>query len=446
MRVRVLGPLEVVDGERPVPIGGPKERRLLAALAIQAGQVVPESRLVDVLWGDEPPRTATKTLQNYVLRLRKALSSGSGGLSIVTSPPGYVLRGEPEAFDSLYVASLIGDARQAAQGGDHRRAAELLEIALACWRGPSLVEFADEPFAVAEAARLDELRQVALDERIDAELALGRHGACVAELEALVAENPLRERRWGQLMVALYRSGRQADALRAYQRARSTLADELGLDPGPELRRLEQAVIDQDPSLDMPAVAERPSAGAPASPPAAPAGLPPGIAPPPDAVFVGRREPLAVLERAWDEACGGRPRVVVLRGEPGIGKTSLARTMAVCAQAAGGVVLHGRCDEEEGIPYQPFAEALRWHAASCPIELVATHLGTLGADLVRLVPELASKGAEPPPPADPPVERYRLFEAVVELLKVISAHAPVLLVLDDLHWGARSTLLMLRHV
>ncbi len=448
MRVRVLGPLEVVDGERPVPIGGPKERRLLAALALQPGQVVPESRLVDVLWGDEPPRTATKTLQNYVLRLRKALSSGHGGLSIVTAPPGYVLRGEPEAFDSMSVASLMGDARDAAQAGDHRRAAELLEVALGCWRGPSLVEFADEPFAMAEAARLDELRQVALDGRIDAELALGRHGACVAELEALVAENPLRERRWGQLMVALYRSGRQADALRAYQRARSTLADELGLDPGPELRRLEQAVIDQDPSLDMPTVEEPPpgAAAPPASAPVAPGGLPPGIAPPPDAVFVGRREPLARLERAWDEACGGRPRVVVLRGEPGIGKTSLARTIAVHAQAAGGVVLHGRCDEEEGIPYQPFAEALRWHAGHCPIDLVATHMGALGADLVRLVPDLASKGVGPPPPADPAVERYRLFDAVVELLKVISGHTPVLLVLDDLHWGARSTLLMLRHI
>ncbi|MFP5317026.1 MAG: BTAD domain-containing putative transcriptional regulator [Acidimicrobiia bacterium] len=447
MRVCVLGPLEVVDGGAPVTLGGPKERRLLAALALQPGQVVAESRLVDVLWGDDPPRTATKTLQNYVLRLRKALSSGSGGLSIVTVPPGYVLRGAPEAFDSLDVVARLSEARQAARAGDHGRAAELLEEALALWRGPSLVEFADEPFAMAEAARLDELRQAALDERIDAELALGRHGPCVAELEALLAENPLRERRWGQLMVALYRSGRQADALRAYQRARTLLGEELGIDPGPDLRRLEQAVLDQDPSLDLPPAAA-PGAGvaAAAGHGHAPDVLPPGMAAPPDSLFVGRREPLARLERAWEEACGGRARVVVVRGEAGIGKTSVARAIAAHAQGSGGLVLHGRCDEEEGIPYQPFAEALRWHASHCPPDWIETHMGALGADLVRLVPELAARGVAAPAPADPAVERYRLFEAVVELLGVMSEPTPLLFVLDDLHWAARSTLLLLRHI
>lgn len=451
MRVCVLGPLEVVDGGAPVPLGGPKERRLLAALALQPGQVVPESRLVDVLWGDDPPRTATKTLQNYVLRLRKALSSGSGGLTIVTVPPGYALRGTPEAFDSLDAAARVAEARQAVRAGDHGRAAELLERALALWRGPSLVEFATEPFAMAEAARLDELRQAAMDERTDAELALGRHGPCVAELEALLAENPLRERRWGQLMVALYRSGRQADALRAYQRARSLLGEELGIDPGPDLRRLEQAVLDQDPSLDLPATAPVSQAGAAAAATRGHAGhgqavLPPGIAPPPDSLFVGRREPLACLQRAWKEACGGLPRVVVVRGEAGIGKTSVARAIAAHAQAAGGLVLHGRCDEEEGIPYQPFAEALRWHAAHSAPDWIETHAGGLGPDLVRLVPELADRGVAAPPAADPAVERYRLFEAVMELLKAMSGATPVLFVLDDLHWAARSTLLLFRHI
>jgi len=443
MRVCVLGPLEVVDDGGAVLLGGPKERRLLAALALQPGQVVAESRLVDVLWGDYPPRTATKTLQNYVLRLRKALSSGSGGLSIVTVPPGYALRGAPEAFDSLDAAGRIARAREAASAGDHRRAAELLEGALGCWRGPSLVEFAGEPFALAEAARLDELRQAALDERIDAELAVGRHGACVAELEALLAENPLRERRWGQLMVALYRSSRQADALRAYQRARTILGEELGIDPGPELRRLEQAVLDQDPALDAVVASHGlPSHGSGL----AGSTLPPGMVAPPDTIFVGRRAPRARLDQAWEDASGGRARTVVVRGEAGIGKTSMARAVAASVQEAGGLVLHGRCDEEEGIPYQPFAEALRWHAAHCPPERLAAHVGPLGPDLVRLVPDLAAHGVAPPSPADPAVERYRLFEAVVELLGAISTHTPVLLVLDDLHWAARSTLLMLRHV
>src|SRR5205085_5202201 len=238
----------------------------LAALALHAPEVVSESRLIDVLWGDDPPRTATKTLQNYVLRLRKALhcDPGESGLAIVTVPPGYLLQAGPDAVDATAVTALVAAAREAARDGDHGRALGLLEEALASWRGPSLVEFADEAFAMADAARLDELRQMAIEERLEVKLALGRHGECVGELEALLTENPLRERRWGQLMAALYRSGRQADALRAYQRARRALVEE-GLAPGPDLRRLEQAIINEDPSLDVLAVPPPPPAAAPAA-------------------------------------------------------------------------------------------------------------------------------------------------------------------------------------
>ena len=459
MRVRVLGPLEVADGDQPVAIGGPKERRLLAALAIRAPEVVSESRLIDVLWGDNPPRTATKTLQNYVLRLRKALhrESGDSGLAIVTVPPGYLLQAGPDEVDATSVTALLAAAREAARDGDHRRALSRLEEALASWRGPSLVEFADEPFAMADAARLDELRQVAIEERVEAQLALGLHGECVGELEALLTENPFRERRWGQLMVALYRSGRQADALRAYQRARRALVEE-GLAPGPHLRRLEQAIIDEDPSLDVvavpppaPAVGPAPGTGAASAPPPPPGGptrLPPGAVPPPNAVFVGRTAMLDRLAAAWGRAGQGQRQLVVIRGEAGIGKTSLARAVAARAAAGGGTVLFGRCDEEVGLPYQPFAEAIRAYAAGCPPDELAAQMGPLAGELVRLVPELRERvpGLSEPVTAEPAVERYRLFEAVVALFGGMSARMPVMLLLDDLHWAAKSTLLLLRHV
>jgi DNA-binding SARP family transcriptional activator len=458
VRVRVLGPLEVVDGDRPVSLGGPKERRLLAALAIHAGEVVSESRLIDALWGDNPPRTATKTLQNYVLRLRKVLhrqaDEDGDGLTIVTIPPGYMLQGSPSAIDSLGVAARMASAREAVAAGEYSRATALLDETLSCWRGPSLVEFADEPFAMAEAARLDELRQVAIEDRVDAELALGHHQECVAELEALIAENPLRERRWGQLMLALYRSGRQADALRAYQRARSTLVEELGIEPGPELRRLERAIFDQDPSLDLPVAATAQTAVAAHRPIPAETDegrtipLPPAMAHQADAVFVGRQSSLEQLAACWERARNGERQVAVVRGEPGIGKTSTARILATEAHRSGAVVLYGRCEEELAVPYQPVADALRWYVHHRPPAELAGELGPLGGELVRIIPELADAvgGLPPPVGAEPAVERYRLFEAVVGLLSSISSRCPVVLVLDDLHWAAKSTLLLLRHL
>jgi len=445
VRVRVLGPLEVVDEERPVAIGGPMDRRLLAVLAIHAGHVVSESKLIDALWGDSPPRTATKTLQNYVLRLRRSLAhdgNSEATVTIVTVPPGYELRAPRDAVDAAVVVAMREVAAAATASGDHRGAIEVLERALACWRGPSLVEFADEPFARAEAARLDELRTVLAEDRMDAQLALGGHQSCVAELEAIIGADPLRERPWGQLMLAMYRSGRQADALRAYQRARDTLIEELGIEPGRELRALERSIIEQDPVLDL-------------EPPSAPTGnrdrkprVPPGILAPSDSVFVGRHHALERLTAAWRLACDGHRQVVVIRGEPGVGKTSLARVLAAVVDESAGVVLHGRCDEELTLPYQPFSEALRWYVAGAPPSELADQIGSLGGELVRLAPDVAARVPELPEPvsAEPEVERYRLFDAVMTLLDGMSGSAPVLLLIDDLHWAADSTLLLLRHI
>ncbi|MGI8806489.1 MAG: BTAD domain-containing putative transcriptional regulator [Acidimicrobiales bacterium] len=445
MRVRVLGPLEVVQGDRPVPLGGPKERALLAALAVNAGEVVPETRLIYALWGEEPPRTASKTLQNYVMRLRKALRAEDDTVTIETRSPGYLLSGGPETVDAVAVKDMARAARAARERGDDHMAAELLRQALGCWRGPSLAEFADQPFAMADAAHLDELRQTILEERLDAELALGRHHDCIAELESLVTVHPLRERIWGQLMTALYRDGRQADALRAYQRARQSLVEELGIEPGPALRDLERAVIEQHGSLDL----VRPQgtvSWAPTGPAQLP--LPTGMVRPPRTTFVGRDGQMARLLEAWQGALDGERQVVLMAGEPGIGKTTLARTFAGRVHEDGATVLFGRCDEELNVSYQPFTEALRWYVDACPVEDLGARLGDLRGELVRLVPELMGRLPDLPPPAaaEPDMERYRLFEAIADLLAAISEARPLLLVLDDLQWATKPTLLLLRHV
>ncbi|MFN2608522.1 MAG: BTAD domain-containing putative transcriptional regulator [Acidimicrobiales bacterium] len=453
MRLSVLGPIEVVIGGSPVPLGGPKERTLLAVLVVNAGSVVSDARLIDALWGDDPPRTAVQTLQNYVLRLRKTLrradDHGDGTLAIETRPPGYRLVASPGAVDADRVVRL-GEAAAAAFGrGDHEEADALLAEALAAWRGPSLPEFADQPFAVAEAARLDGLRQAMVEDQAEVWLALGRHRECVAHLEALAADQPLRERRWAQLMVALYRSGRQADALRAYQRARATLVDQLGIEPGPALRGVERAVIHQDPSLDL-APTPAPAADArSAGPPPVPAAvdLPPELRPAPHGVFVGRREETERLRAAWRDAAGGRGRATLLGGEPGIGKTTVAAELATWVAAAGGTVLYGRNDEDLGVPYQPFAEAARFYLAGRPPGDVLARARPLVAGLHRLLPELAGEVAVPDAAAgDPELDRWRLFDAVAALLATATAEAPTLLVLDDLHWATTPTLLLLRHL
>ena len=247
VEVRILGPLEVwVDGRR-VDLGGGRQRSLLAILALHANEVVPSERLIDELWGGQPPPTAQKALQNLVSHLRSAITPVSDG-RLLTQSPGYELRLDEDALDAHRFEHLAAEARQVLEE-DPARAAEQLREALALWRGEPLVDFAYEHFAQAEIARLEELRLVAVEDRIDADLALGRHAELVPELETLVAAHPLRERIRGQLMVALYRDGRQAEALETYRQARTAMHEELGLEPSAALKQLEQAILTQDPSL-----------------------------------------------------------------------------------------------------------------------------------------------------------------------------------------------------
>jgi DNA-binding SARP family transcriptional activator len=252
---RLLGPLEIELEGRPVPLGGRAPRALLARLLLDANRAVAVDRLVEDLWGEEAPASAVKMIQIHVSALRKVLPEGM----LVTRSRGYALEIDPDAVDLVRFEALRREGQEALATGSHELAAERLREAAGLWRGPALGEF-DEPFAAIESARLEELRVASIEDRIEAELALGRHAGLVGELDALVARHPLRERLRGQLMLALYRSGRQAEALDGYRRLRAMLTDELGIEPSPPLRELERRMLQQDPRLEL----------APARPPAAP--------------------------------------------------------------------------------------------------------------------------------------------------------------------------------
>ncbi len=241
LELRILGPLEVSDETGHVALGGPKQRGLLAILVLEAGRVVATDRLIDLLWGEDAPKSATASLQNSVGRLRRALGSDV----LATRAPGYVLNVGPDQIDACLFESAIVDARRLPPAERRDR----LHAALALWRGPALAEFAFDDFAQAEIRRLEELRLIAHGERIDADLDLGGHGDVIGELEALVGTHPLRETFRRQLMLALYRAGRQAEALEVYQDARARFIDELGIEPGPELKRLQSEILRHEAGL-----------------------------------------------------------------------------------------------------------------------------------------------------------------------------------------------------
>ena len=254
MEFKILGPLEAREGERVLACKGAKQRLLLGVLLLHANEVVSSDRLGEALWGERPPATGSKALQMHVSELRDLLeperARGRPGRMLVTRPPGYELRVEEGQLDLQRFEHAVDEARAAARAGLPRQAADGLREALALWRGPPLADLGYEDFLQADIARLEELRLGALEDRIDADLALERHAEVPAELESLVARHPLRERLRAQLMLALYRSGRQAEALEVYQDARWALTDELGIEPGREMQELQQAILRHDPALD----------------------------------------------------------------------------------------------------------------------------------------------------------------------------------------------------
>jgi DNA-binding SARP family transcriptional activator/tetratricopeptide (TPR) repeat protein len=423
MEFRILGPLEVLDEERALDVAGPKQRALLAVLLMNANQVVSKDSLIDSLWGAEPPATASKAIQVYVSQLRRVL----GKKRLETTAPGYLLRVHDEELDLHRFKAL----REQAKDTDAKTAAALLHEALALWHGPPLGEFAYDGFAGLEIARLEELRLACLEERIEADLALGRSSELVGELEGLVAEHPLRELLRGQLMLALYRSGRQAEALEAYQDARRVLVGELGIQPGKSLRELEKAILQQDPSVDL-----------------RPAGVEGIVATDGSkGTFVGREAELSQLRAGLDAAIAGRGRLFLLAGEPGIGKSRLAEEIIGQARARGARVLVGRCWEAGGAPaYWPWVQSLRTYLRETEPETLRAQLGAGATALAQLLPELRERF--PDLPAAPVLEsesaRFRLFEAASSFLKDAARIRPLVLVLDDLHAADEPSLLLLQ--
>jgi predicted ATPase/DNA-binding SARP family transcriptional activator len=304
---RVLGSLEVVAGGQPLDLGTPRQRTLLALLLVQAGGVVSSDRLVEDLWDGDPPATARHTLQGYVHRLRRVL--GADAWRLTTRPPGYQLKVSTGELDAQRFQDLATAGRRALVRHHPQAAADQLTAGLSLWRGPLLADLDEVAALEPERARLEALRLTALEDHIEADLALAGHGGLVAELEGLVADHPYRERLWGQLMLALYRSGRQADALQAFHRARQVLDEDLGIEPSRWLRRRQEQILLQDPVLEAPD---------PTPPP-----RPPHHLPAQRTSFVGRRRELAELQGLLQAR-----RLVCVTGPPGSGKTRLAVEVA----------------------------------------------------------------------------------------------------------------------
>jgi DNA-binding SARP family transcriptional activator len=441
MQVRLLGPVEVDLDGTPVRLRGGRERALLARLALSAGRVIGSDRLVEDLWGAEVIDGAVPALQVYVSRLRGALRAAGADNVLHSRPAGYALEIGEDVVDASVFARLATEGRALLADGAPAEAAAALRDALALWRGPALADIGDVPFAANERVRLEEERLAALEARIEADLAVGAHRNLVGELETLTADHPFRERLWAFRMLALYREGRQADALAVHEQLRTLLRDELGLDPSPDVRRVAEAILRQEPFLDLPATAQRP-APAPQGPRAS-TPLPAWATP--TASFVGR---VQELDRLNLLGRGAAARVAFVAGEPGVGKTALVVRLANTLHEKGVTVLAGRCEESIALPYQPIVEALREFVAHHRPEDLPTLLGEHAGEFARVLPELPELCPSLPPPlrSDPETERYRLFEAVATWLHLNVGGAGLLLIIDDVQWATKPTLLLLRHL
>ena len=434
VEVAVLGPVEVKLDGSPVDLGTPKQRALVAALALSGGRPVSVDSIVDLLWGDHPPPGVSATLQAYVSGLRRAIEPTrerrAPATVLVTVAPGYALRVADGGTDAQLLEADVRarqrDLRALAPIGPPAVGRDVLgdavaglEASLALWRGTPYGELGDAPQAVAERARLEELRLVALEHRMLAELALGHHGTAAAELEALTAAHPLRERLWHLRALALARAGRQADALDALTRLRTVLADELGLEPGVELRDLQTAVLRQDPELDWVAPAATSTAAATTMVAERIPETAGEVEPVATWPMVGRDPDLAALVGALDTAAGGAATYAVLTGDPGIGKSRLSAELAAVARARGVDVLVGRCSQDDGAPpLWPWQQVLE----------------RLGDELPAAQPEDAADGAA----------QFRSRELLVRTVRDAARRRPRLVILDDLHWADVATLRVLR--
>jgi DNA-binding SARP family transcriptional activator len=445
VEVSVLGPVEVTLGGQPVDLGTPKQRALVAALALSRGWPVSVDAIVELLWDDSAPPGVTATLQAYVSQLRRVIEPErerrAPATVLVTVAPGYALRVPDESVDVHRFEQAVAGAHRLLQplasngpssltGAQLTEALALLDGALASWRGEPYAELGDASSVVAERARLEELRLVALEDRAVAALALGHHAPVAAELEALTAAYPLRERLWALRALALTRSGRQADALDVLRQVREVLDEELGLELSVELRDLQTAVLRQDPALswDPPEPGADSTVTAP-QPPVATTTPPTSPAHPADEQvapwpMVGRDADLASLVGALSTAERGVPSYAVLTGEPGIGKSRLAAELVLQARRRGARVLIGRCSEDDGAP---------------PLWPWKTVLDGIGMSLLAedadgtARQEQSDEGGQ-----------FRAWERIVGGIRAAAHEQTTVLVLDDLHWADTSTLRVLR--
>ncbi|MEV8511048.1 BTAD domain-containing putative transcriptional regulator [Dactylosporangium sp. NPDC051484] len=447
---RILGPLEAwaPDG-RPIDLGARKQRAVLAMLLLEPGRVVSLDRIVEGLWAGEAPASATGTLQAYVSQLRRALEPDrpprTPPAMLLTRDPGYLLAVDDTQVDARRFAAGVEAARAGLARGDLATAERALHEALREWRGEPLADLADEEFATAAVTRLGELHDGALEDLAEVQLGAGQTAAAIAGAQALLERRPFRERSWGQLMLGLYREGRQADALAAFRRARAVLDEELGLPPGPELRALEAAILRHDPSLAEPS---RPTQPAAPIQPTQPVGTTrPAQATAPEWVaaaapvenaecvprLVGRgAEERRIAERI-ELAAGGAGGVLLVAGEAGLGKTRLAELAAEIAAGRGLSVAWSRCVEASATPaFWPWVQVLR--------TLPDTGDGR------RLLDVLAGRGESSWRAEDPDTARFHLHEAVADTLRLHASARPLLIVIDDLHVADASSLQLLAHL
>jgi DNA-binding SARP family transcriptional activator len=427
VRYSLLGPLQMADDAGAhVAVSGRQLRLVLTVLLVSVGRRVTAESLIDAVWGDGPPATAAGTLQSYISRLRTHLGAGA----VVWDDAGYRLDVDPDDVVHLRFEALADRGRELLDAGDAGAARTVLVEAEALWRGPALGEFAEVEALSGLATRLDQRRLATLEDRFAADLAVGRHDAVAAELGEVVAAHPLRERLQAQLALALYRSGRQADALRALSDAGRTLRDELGIEPSRELRDLEAAILAQDPALATPPTSSAAPAAARPTPEAGVGGATLVQAP-----LVGRRPEWDELLAALDEAAHDG-RIVVVEGEPGIGKTRLVEELRAHVAAQGGSAVWGRSDEGGAAPaLWPWLAPLRALAATVPD--VPAQLGELlsggaGGDQAQAVQAQAIQ--------------YERFDAVADVLTVAGEARPVAVLLDDLQWADAASLELLGHL
>ncbi|GAA3575179.1 hypothetical protein GCM10022419_065370 [Nonomuraea rosea] len=419
--IRVLGAFTAEVNGESVHLGGPRQRGVLALLVAARGQVVPVDRMIEDLWRGEPPARALMSLQAYVSNLRRLLEPGrpprTPARLLMSAAPGYALRLPPESVDAWRFEDLLDQARTDI---DPRVAQARLAGALGLWQGPAFAEVADEPWAAAETARLNELRLVATELHVTAGLRIGDPAAVVPEAERLTRDEPLREEGWRLHALALWSSGRQADALATLRRARGIFAEELGLDPGPDLRALEEAILTQRTDVMR--------ASVPPPPPAAP---PPRPAPIVEAPFVGRAAQLSALVTAAAEAAADGARIALVTGEAGLGKSTLLEHLGRRLERDGWLVAVGRCPEVDSAPPAwAWTEALRAVAAT-------TSPGEFADDLAPLLTDTG------PADDDATAGRFRLRQAVWKWLAAVATKRSVAVVLDDLHWADAATLELL---